>query len=68
MKKQNLKTGLNLKKQLVSNLTTDEVSGGVARSTIAFLTCRTCNRSCVGVCGTFETLTRCNVGCVSMMC
>lgn len=68
MKKQNFKTGLNLKKQLVSNLTPVKILGGVAGSTIAAPSCRrTCGRSCPGVCGTFETLTQC-IGCDSMMC
>ncbi|WP_430410587.1 hypothetical protein [Kordia sp.] len=68
MKKQNFKTGLNLKKQLVSNLTTDQIIGGVVGSTIGGPSCkRTCGRSCPGVCGTFETLTQC-AGCNSFAC
>jgi hypothetical protein len=64
MKKQNFKTGLNLKKNLVSNLTTDEVLGGVVGSTIGGPTCRESRNS---VCPTYKTQTYC-VGCNSWYC
>lgn len=64
MKKQNLKTGLNLKKQLVSNLTTDQILGGVVGSTIGGPTCR---ESRFSVCPTERTQTRC-ANCNSFAC
>ncbi len=68
MKKQNFKTGLNLKKQLVSDLSKDYIKGAGIRSTIAAPSCRrTCGKSCPGACGTFETLTQC-AGCNSWYC
>ena len=64
MKKQNFKTGLNLKKRLVSNLATGEVLGGAARSTIGAPTCRL---SQFGECATNQTQTYCYV-CDSWYC
>ena len=64
MKKQHFKTGLNLKKQLVSNLTKDQIYGVVAGSTIAAPTCR---KSQFGDCPTNETQTYC-AQCPSWYC
>ncbi|MBC8754394.1 hypothetical protein H2O64_06905 [Kordia sp. YSTF-M3] len=64
MKKQNFKTGLNLKKQLVSNLTTDQVLGGVVGSTIGGPTCK---ESRLSVCPTERTQTQC-ANCDSWYC